>query len=428
MAQTSGDMTPIGAERGASKDGVIPAWSGGLGASAADWRPGLSRPNPYADERPMYVVDASNVDRYADRLSPGQVQLIKATKDYRMDVYPTRRSCGYPQVVYDRTKANAGYARLSDDGTRLVKAKTAAVPFPSPKTGAEVMWNSKMRYSGQGFFWRYYTVIPPTSSQGIGEPIVSDEYVILPLGEVKNEDLEGAKGVEIYFLSPLIAPAQYAGDVILLKSYLGKPADVWLYYASQRRVRRAPTYQYDAPVINFENLLTVDAYAMFGGQLDRYDFKLLGKKELVVPYNWFKVNTPTTNPASVVGPKYLNRNVTRYELHRVWVVEATVKSGMRHTLPKRTFYLDEDTWAVVVEDLYDSQSKVQRVMESGPTPFAEIQACQTMAFVSYDLPSGRVAVDRLMAGPKDVDWNAVREGRLKESIFDPDDLKRFSTR
>lgn len=416
--QATADLTPIGAERGAGKE--VPVWTpAGATAKGKD---------ALAAEKPAYVIDASNVDQYADRLSPGQVQLVKSTKGYRMDVYPSHRSCGYPGFVYDRTKAAGGFAKLADDGVRLTNAKAATVPFTAPRNGTEAMWNFKLRYQGEGLAWRYYTVIPPANGQGIGEPLVSDEYVMLPMGNPKNEDVKGAKGIELYFVSPFISPTQFAGDVTLVHSYLDKPADVWLYFSSQRRVRRAPTYQYDAPVINFENLVNVDAYNMFSGQLDRYDFKLAGKREMIVPYNWSKVNRPTGTPASVVSPRFLNRDLVRYESHRVWVVEASMKADVRHTFPKRTFYLDEDTWNIVVADLYDTQGKVQRVMETGPTPVAEIQACVSMAFASYDLPSGRVLVDRLAAGPKEVDWTAARDGRIKESMFDSEDLKRFTTR
>lgn len=425
LAQGSAELTAAGAEKGASKDGAVPAWTGDVPAAAA--KPGQPRSDPHAGEKPLFVIEAGNVDQYADRLSAGQVQLVKSTKGYRMDVYPSHRTCSLPALVQERTKAAAGQARATEDG-RLEKAKAAAVAFPQPRNGVEAMWNFKLRYFGEGFAWRYYTVLPPAGAQGIGEPLVSDEYVLFPMGNPKNEDLQGAKGMEVYFLSPFVAPAQFAGDVTLVHGSAVKASDVWLYFASQRRVRRAPTYTYDAPVINFENLVTVDAYTMFSGQLDRYDFKLAGKRQMVVPYNWTRINTPTTNPSAVVGPKFINRDLARYETHRVWVVEATVKAGLRHTFPKRTFYLDEDSWNIVVEDLYDAQGKVQRVMESGPLPVPEIQACVSMAFASYDLPAGRVVVDRLVAGPKGIDWLAAREGRVKESMFEPDDLRRFATR
>ena len=67
-----------------------------------------------------------------------------------MPVYPSRRTCGVPDFVAENTKKNLGFAKMSADGTALADAYTPGVPFLEPKTGAEAMWNAKMRYRGVG--------------------------------------------------------------------------------------------------------------------------------------------------------------------------------------------------------------------------------------------------------------------------------------
>ena len=54
----------------------------------------------------------------------------------------------------------------------------------------------------------------------------------------------------------------------------------------------------------------------------------------------------------------------RYELHRVWVVEATLKEGMRHINARRTFYLDEDSYQIVLIDHYDGRQQLWRASEA----------------------------------------------------------------
>jgi hypothetical protein len=237
-----------------------------------------------------------------------------------------------------------------------------------------------------------------------------------------------AGGISWLYLSMFTAPPSIAGDATLAHYNLSKANDLWLYFSSQRRVRRAPTYQYDAPQINTENLLIVDQYLMFNGPMDRYDFKLVGKKELYVPYNLYRLNSTKNKPEDVVKAKFLSREMTRYETHRVWVVEANVKAGMRHMFPKRTFYIDEDTWSILVEDMYDAQGKIWRALETGPFMAWEIPACVSAANVSYDFQAARGAFDRIFAGFKEPDWLAAREGRISEDVFEPDGLRRFTTR
>jgi hypothetical protein len=52
-------------------------------------------------------------------------------------------------------------------------------------------------------------------------------------------------------------------------------------------------------------------------------------------------------------PKHINPACERWELHRVWVVEATRKDGVRHAQKKRRYYIDEDTFGAAVYDAWD---------------------------------------------------------------------------
>ena len=427
-AKLGKELTPVGAERAGNKDGTIPAWNGGDLKAPAGWKAGAPRPDPYAGDKRQFSIDASNVDRYKDKLAAGQVEMIKSIPGYRMDVYPTHRSCGYPDFFYERTKKNATGAKLAGNGYDIAEAVGAAVPFPIPHSGAEAIWNHKLHWKGEGFTSHYAGYIPPKGSDGIGEPIAQDEFEMSPMWSPANKGIADARGIEFQLLNVFTGPPSIAGDATLAQYNFSKPNDVWLYFASQRRVRRAPTYQYDAPVLNTENLEIVDQDLQFNGPLDRYDWKLVGKKELYVPYNTYRLNAPANKVADVVKPKFFSRDLTRYELHRMWVVEATLKSGMRHMFPKRTFYIDEDTWTILVQDMYDAQGKVWRTAEMGPYMAWEVPACVWSANSSYDHVTGRVVLDRVLAGGKEPDWLAAREGRLKAGTFEPDGLRRATTR
>lgn len=426
IARLGKDLTPVGAEKAGNKDGSIPAWTGGAMSAPAGWKVGQKRIDPFAADKPLFSIDASNVEQYKDRLSEGQVALLRTLKGYRMDVYPTRRSCGFPDFVYERSKINARDAKLSSNGWGLEKAIGAAVLFPLPANGAQAMWNHKLRFVGEGRIEHYATIFSAPNSSFT--PLVQDQWVTIPFQNQNNTGVAEVKGVEMKLLNAVVSPAARAGEMILAHWFMNEPTDAWLYFPGQRRVRRAPTFAYDNPVPGYENLETVDAYPMYAGAMDRCDWKLVGKQEMYIPYNSFKLIDKSRKYKDIYGPEYVNRDLVRYERHRVWKVEATLKEGMRHIIPRRVFFLDEDNWGVMAVDNYDAQGKIWRVQESSVFPAPEIPACVSQENVSYDLAVGRYIAENATQEQEETDWLAGREGRIDPRKFNPDELRRAGDR
>lgn len=423
-AQLGKDLTPVGAERAGNKDGTIPKWEGGL--PKGKLKLGDPRVDPYAADKPLFSIDAGNADKYKDKLSAGQLELIKTRKGYRMDVYPTHRSCGYPDSVYAQTKANATHAKLTADGKdNLAQALGGGFPFALPKNGAEAVWNHRLRWQGEGRIEFYQTnfINPDGSFYGLAQ----DQWVTTPFASAKVKSPEEVGGVQMKLLNVATAPAARTGEIILAHYFLGKSNDAWMYFPGQRRVRRLPAFEYDNPIPGYENLETADQYPMFAGALDRYDWKLVGKQELYVPYNSFKfvAKRPVKD---VYGGLYPNRDLMRYELHRVWKVEATVKQGMRHMFAKRVFYIDEDTWMIMAADQYDAQGKLWRVMEASIYPAVELGACVSQEFMSWDLTVNRYMAENSTQEAKPTDWLAGAEGRIDVKRFESDELRRAGDR
>jgi hypothetical protein len=423
-------LTPVGAEKAGNKDGSIPAWTGGAMQAPAGWKIGQLRPDPYASEKPLFSITAANADQYKARLTPGQLQLLKTIKGYRMDIYPTHRSCGFPQIVYDRTKENAKIATIAPDGWGLGTATGSGIPFPIPGNGTEVMWNHKLRYEGQGRIEPNYTMLSPAKGSSDFTKIEYVAKYLVPFQAPTTKTIADANGVEFYFYQETTAPAALAGTLDAGVYYLQKINEGWQYFPGQRRVRRLSTYAYDAPLIGLENTYYVDQAWMYNGTLDRYTFKLVGKQELYIPYNNYALRDGKRyNDKTMFGPDFVNPDARRYELHRVWRVDADVRPGQRHSAPHRVFYLDEDTWGLIVVDMYDAQGKMQRVQEGSVTPIWEIGACDSSQdYVSYDLPSGRYFADIFTLGEPETDWLAGKEGRTKPDMFTEDYLRRQGAR
>jgi len=247
------DLTPFGAEKSANKDGTIPAWSGGLTKAPAGWKPGHL--DPFKEDKPLFSIDATNVDKHADKLPEGQVALVKAYKGYRIDVYPTRRSCTFPDFVAERTKKNATTAKLGDDGWKLEQALGGGIPFPIPKTGVEAMWNFKLRYIGQGRSVEYSMLMPEKG--GAVSEVKQRAYEFYPFGSASVNGPADTGNIEAKLMYDVLSPSARAGEMYLLHSFMDKAQDAWIYFPGQRRVRRAPSFAYDNPIAGTDNLYFV---------------------------------------------------------------------------------------------------------------------------------------------------------------------------
>ncbi|QBP77735.1 DUF1329 domain-containing protein [Herbaspirillum huttiense] len=432
--QLGSQLTPVGAEPGPNKDGSIPKWEG-KDVPQAGWAQGKYRGDYWAHkgEKPLFSIDASNVDKYADKLTPGQVELIKKTKGYKMDVYPTHRNCGFPEWVNENTKKNVGFAKLADNGYDIKDAYLPGVPFPIPENGAQAIWNHKLRYTGIG--WEIPQVRSLASPRkGSNEWIDLRAYQIFyyPWGGKGSKKISELPPQDSMTFFKYESPAALAGQAAILNTAYNADSESFYYFPGQRRVRRLPSYSYDAPSIGWESEYPVDIISGYYGRIDRFDWKLVGKKEIYIPYNDFAAYDFRKEADEAFKPDMPEKNGHRYELHRVWVVEGTVKNGVRHSAPKRRFYLDEDTWSLVVADDYDAKGNLWMVRETEMIPAWDANnACMFSAFVNYNLVTGRYITDQQPVGShKDVKFFAEpgNNRALKPDFYTPENLRSLSER
>lgn len=380
-------LTPIGAEKAGNAANTIPAWSGGLDAPAG-YTAGGPYVDPFASEKPLFVITKANMGEYADSLSEGQKAMLNAYDSYTMPVYSSHRTAKYGDDIVAYAKENALNAELIKDGNALSNVK-GVLPFPMPQSGLEVVWNHILRARG-GSFERYSVQVTPTSG-GTYQPVkffeeFSERHDLKDFAKNKDDN------VMFYFKQVVTAPARLAGNVLLVHETIdqvAEPRRAWIYNAGQRRVRRAPQVAYDGPGTASDGLRTSDNFDMYNGAPDRYDWKLVGKKEMYVPYNSFKFDDKALSYSDLVKAGHLNSDYARYELHRVWEVEGTLKEGERHIYSKRTFYVDEDTWAIVVADHYDGRGELWRHGEAHNKPYYDIGINLTTIESVHDLLSGR---------------------------------------
>lgn len=390
-AKLKSELTPLGAVKAANKDGSIPAWTGGITSAPAGYKVGMHHPDPFSGDKVLYTVTNANKDKYAEFLTPGITKMFETYPDtYKMDIYQSRRTASFPKYVYDATIENATRAELVEGGNGI-KGAAIGVPFPVPANGLEAIWNHILRFRGE----------QTTRNGGQAAPTADGDFTYIGFDEAisieySREDATPAaleeSNILFRFKQNVTQPARLAGTALLVHETMDqvkKPRQAWTYNSGQRRVRRAPNVAYDAPGTASDGLRTTDDFDMYNGAPDRYNWELKGKKEVFIPYNSYKLHSDEVKYEDIIKPGHINTELVRWEKHRVWVVEATLKDGISHVYKKRTFYIDEDSWQIHIADLYDNRDELYRVAVAYGINYYEVPTHWSTLDAYYDLNSRR---------------------------------------
>jgi hypothetical protein len=384
------ELTPVGAEAAGNAAWTIPRWEGGLAAPPAAYAgPGSHYVDPFASDRPLYTVTAQNLEQHRAHLTAGHIALFRRYPEtYTMPVYVTRRTGAFPQFIYEATRANVGRARLAGGGDSVVGTRDG-IPFPLPRSGAEVIWNHRLRYQGEDLArWNVQAPVTEHGDYTLVRLREEARFLVHRRGRFDAED----PNMFAYYLQRTFAPARQAGQVLLVHETLDQTAEMrraWSYNPGQKRLRRAPSVGYDNPGIGADGLRTTDQTDSFNGALDRYSWKLVGKREILIPANAYRIHAREVRYEDILKPRHINQSLARYELHRVWVVEAALVPGKSHVYGRRTFYVDEDTWQIHAVDVYDRRGQLWRVQDAHSVIAYDKPHPMQVLEVIYDLQARR---------------------------------------
>jgi hypothetical protein len=391
-AKLGKELTCVGAEQAGNAEGTIPPYTGKYLGEVPGWNhvkfSGDQPVDPYAAEKPILVITAQNMSQYESHLTEGQKTLLKKyPTTYKMNIYPGHRDFRYPDYVCRRAMDNALHAKLVNDGAGFTGI--GQIPFPIPKNGMELLWNHQLPA-------RAYT-----------EEKTSDLASVLPNGSI------GWGRAYARNLAPTNSPTVDSTDSDVIASFSNnmtlKPArdngtlsiahepynfgtgtrQAWSYSPSTRRVRQLPGYGFDQPMIGTNGTMTVDEDRLYNGSPERFTWKLIGKREIYSPANAFKPNAGTVKYADILTPNHPNPDFMRYELRRVWVLEADLKEGYRHVYSKRVLFIDEDTWHSVMADNYDARGQLWKHAMINYYYHPDMSAWQAGSQFFMDLNSGQ---------------------------------------
>jgi len=397
-ARLGKDLTPFGGEKAGNAEGTIPEWTGKwTGVPPGVDYPGFPAelPSPYPNEKPLFAITPQNYQQYAKHLTEGEIAMLERYPTFRMDIYPSHRDFNYSPRMIEKAAWNARHTELSN-GVESVSHYTGGIAFPIPQNAEQVLWNPRTNYchhsaNGSVELWGVF-------ANGERSLEVSEFTQSLPFNNPANPipTTEEVVGSYIaYSYTTYTAPSRKKGEAIVVQEpidFKASKRNAWIYKPEIRRVRKAPAIAYDNPVPP-GGLMTTDDQKGFNGAFDRYNYELLGKREIYIPYDNYGFNDPSIGSVDDrLTINHVNPDYIRFELHRVWVVEGTLAPGKRHIYKKRRWYIDEDSWNPVMTDAFDSRDNLWRVSFLLSEYQYDIECYEKHAQIFHDLPSGHYVI------------------------------------
>lgn len=395
-AKLGDTLTPLGGEMAANADGSIPAWTGGLSTPVAGDHAGDIPLDLFADEKPLYKVDINNYEEYKDQLSEGTIALMKKYPDtFYINVFPTHRTATAPDYVIAGTKNNATQCELTKNGYSI-DGCIGGIPFPVPENGNEVMWNFLLRVEAPSIEYTFKNIVG--NADGSHTLATRNEISFQYPPYYRDADPDDWNGEYSMFRFNTMEPPFKAGESLVIRDSIDadNPRKAWQYLLGQRRVRRAPTVAYDTPDFVASGANYFDEVQGLLGHIDRFTWTLKGKQEMLVPYNDNGFIKPAADEA--ISEYHLNPEHVRWEKHRVWVVESNVAEGSRHAVPKRTYYIDEDSWVILLMDGYDTEGNLWRTSQLTPFVVPSVPAVLIKTATVFNLQAKTMSVIQALNG------------------------------
>ncbi len=425
------DLTPVGAERAGNAEGTIPAWNPNFQVPAEYKGSGNYYPNPYKNDEVLFTITAENMDEYKDKLTPGTQAMFKSYPDtFKMNIYTSRRDGRFSTLAEQEVFENATRSELIEGGNGVTNA-FMGFPFPMPKTGIEALWNQMMRVSAHSTDGKYSAMVVYRN----GSRLHGRQHTLTysPFQDVEQHTLEsfgadGDKNPRIYQVTKTLMPTRDKGTSYLVHDFINpklKPRAAWTYIPGVRRVRRAPTINYDSPQ-GLGNMQTTDAFLGFNGAPDKYNWKLVGKQEIYIPYNSYDFESPELTYDDVLLQGHANPEHMRYELHRVWVVRGELKDGERHVYKTRDLFIDEDSWQTVYADHYDNRDVLWRTTHINTINAFDVPGIAGRTALYYDLISRDYMAANLLNEENGVP--KYNQERKQLSYFTPNNLRKLGLR
>lgn len=305
----------------------------------------------------LKTYDASNVDEIKQYIPIGFYDSVKDPDIYGKIKVVLTETIKIPiyEGFREITEKHKGMCKIDEKGM-LLNWK-GGLPFPEPKTAMEVYWNFEMgRPRGDDFTYPFVEVI--TDRKGNQRMAIGEWnhvfYVgrtnVPPIPEIPDNP-EGKYFEQGYGHS---APYDVRGVSFKMIRYLDidRDDDQWIYIPTLRRVRRMSTAQrMDVQSPGGDG--TYDDMQCFNGKVTQYDWKLLPRKEMIMP------RCGKSKPTHRKGE--LASGVDEfYQKVNVYILEYKPKNP-NHIYSHCNLYLDPETFQPLVCEYFDRQKRLWKM-------------------------------------------------------------------
>jgi hypothetical protein len=197
---------------------------------------------------------------------------------------------------------------------------------------------------------------------------------VAPKPELPKND----RKVQRTFFQRNTAPPDFADTTVLEVKYqdTSRDCDLYVYTAMFRRIRRYSTNQ-RSDMIDGTDMIYDDNHGWYT-HININKYKLIGQKDVLVSRH---ADDPKKNITRVTGQTFWN-GIPR-ERTKCWVVEA-INRDPDYIYSKRVWYLDPENWQMNVQEMYDRQGRLWKLLEQFYNEYKMIEAEGMVTHVSAE--------------------------------------------
>jgi Protein of unknown function (DUF1329) len=265
-------------------------------------------------------------------------------------------------------------------------------PFPIPNSAYEIIWNHLLAYRGH----KVTTQKTMWAPGGAGRYIPSTYQVdMINLWNPENGATSFKEDTWRFLRWTFLSPEMSAMTSHLERTSFDltmAPGRRWSFNLDSFRVRRAPNNSYGNFMPFTNSILTFDSQRGYEGNPDRYDWTVVSQADYYLPNNSYRLASKGLADENVLAGNHLNRTYARYELQRVWVVDAILKYKDTHPYHRRRFYVQNDTWQILATEQYSKDEMLISGQEVFPLQRFQHEICTVAGEVTYSFTSKHMVV------------------------------------
>ncbi len=299
-------------------------------------------------------IDKSNIDEVAEFMMDSWVTIYKNPENWGAPpegLYFHIRP--YEQVIetkgmIEATKKYSPLVKTDQNGKIINTTEIAGFPFPNPKTGLEMAYNTEFQTRGDTWAsnWRGAVIDPKSMTDRWSDQDTFDMYFIHRVdADPKPAILKNKKGYHKGQFMHINLPAENNNTRMINMKFIdeSKAFNSYLFFAQFRRIQRLSAAERTNAIDGTD--MIYDDGNMWDGYLSKNSYTYKGKKELLLGRHQ-DILSLTRKSGQAVPNGYT------FERCNTYVVEVKHEDP-DYIYSKRVWYIDPETYWIQAQEVYD---------------------------------------------------------------------------